>query len=241
MHRRPAPARPARLSAFFSHPPIRSIPDFAREADFLRLLPRGADIDPNDPRHGNVMRMRGLLAALGLGRRESSVVAHGGGGGRVAVAGLGLAKEGVGGPVGIGGGGGDEEEEAGVFRASQEQQALVFLGKRVAKGSAGAAGRGGDGTATGGSASRGGSGGAFHTFAYNNHRRREEAGWFGCLAATYRCWEWSLVSPSRGSPVAYRGRIGGRGKREGSTSKSQDLVFQVEKRHNSSNTVASPL
>ena len=171
----------------FSHPPIRSIPDFAREADFLRLLPRGADIDPNDPRHGNVMRMRGLLAALGLGRRESSVVAHGGGGGRVAVAGLGLAKEGVGGPVGIGGGGGDEEEEAGVFRASQEQQALVFLGKRVAKGSAGAAGRGGDGTATGGSASRGGSGGAFHTFAYNNHRRREEAGWFGCLAATYRC------------------------------------------------------
>lgn len=51
------------------------IPDFARELDFLRLLPRGADIDPNDPRHGSVLRLRDLLPALGLGRRESSLVA----------------------------------------------------------------------------------------------------------------------------------------------------------------------
>eukprot|EP00903_Cladosiphon_okamuranus_P014903 g13800.t1 len=145
----------------------RSIPDFAREADFLRLLPRGADIDPNDPRHGNVMRMRGLLAALGLGRRESSVVAHAtaataaAAGGRRVVGGLGLANR-VGGP-GFGAGHeavGDEEEEAGVFRASQEQQALVFLGKRVANGLAGATTGRGDG--------------AFHTFAYNNHRRWKE-------------------------------------------------------------------
>lgn len=152
---------------------IRSIPDFAREADFLRLLPRGADIDPNDPRHGNVMRMRGLLAALGLGRRESSAVAHAAGragGARIGAAGLGLTKRpgtAAGGGSGSGGGAGGalaEEEETGVFRASQEQQALVFAGKRVAAGSMGGAGRGiGSGSGSGS--------GAFHTFAYNNHRR----------------------------------------------------------------------
>lgn len=111
------------------------------------------------------MRMRGLLAALGLGRRESSVVAHAAAGGRRAVGGLGLDKR-VGGPgIGAGNeaiGGGDEEEETGVFRASQEQQALVFTGKRVSKGTAGAAGRGESSNGNG----------AFHTFAYNNHRRR---------------------------------------------------------------------
>ena len=59
----------------------------------------------------------------------------------------------------FGGGEGGEQERGdniGVFRASQEQQALVFSGKRAA----GAAGRG----------SAIGSGGV-HTFAYNNHRR----------------------------------------------------------------------
>lgn len=145
---------------------IRSIPDFAREADFLRLLPRGADIDPNDPRHGNVMRMRGLLAALGLGRRESSVAAHAVAGGRRTLGGLGLDKRVRGPSIGASNGtvgGGDEEEDIGVFRASQEQQALVFAGKRVAKGSAGpVAGRS--------DSSSGNS--AFYTFAYNNHRRR---------------------------------------------------------------------
>lgn len=111
------------------------------------------------------MRMRGLLAALGLGRRESSVAAHATAAGGLRTArGLGLAKRAGAQSVGAGSesvGGGDEEEETGVFRASQEQQALVFLGKRVAKGSAGAAGR-----------VDGSSSGAFHTFAYNNHRRR---------------------------------------------------------------------
>lgn len=147
----------------------RSIPDFAREADFLRLLPRGADIDPNDPRHGNVMRMRGLLAALGLGRRESSVVAH-----AAAKSGARFGAEqgftkrpgtAAGGGSGAGGGGGGgagevEEEEIGVFRASQEQQALVFAGKRAATRSMGGAGKG-----------MGSGSDAFQTFAYNNHRR----------------------------------------------------------------------
>lgn len=116
------------------------------------------------------MRMRGLLAALGLGRRDSSVVAHetatAATGGRRVFGGLELAKR-VGGP-GIGAGdevvgGEDEEEEAGVFRASQEQQALVFLGKCVAKGSPGAAA--GRGESSSGSI-------ALHRIAYNNHRRR---------------------------------------------------------------------
>lgn len=159
---------------------IRSIPDFAREADFLRLLPRGADVDPNDPRHGNVMRMRGLLSALGLGRRESSVAAHAAvaeaSGGRRSVGGVGPTTKTVGG-LGVGAGNeavgrGGEEEEAGVFRASQEQQALVFLGKRASKGWTGAAGRS-DGSSGGSS--------AFHTFAYNNHRRRERATYSACI------------------------------------------------------------
>ncbi|CAM9591141.1 unnamed protein product, partial [Pylaiella littoralis] len=150
----------------------RSIPDFAREVDFLRLLPRGADIDPNDPRHGNVMRMRGLLAALGLDRRESSVVAH-----AAAKSGARFGAEqgftkrpgtAAGGGSGAGGGGGGgagevEEEEIGVFRASQEQQALVFAGKRAATRSMGGAGKG-----------MGSGSDAFQTFAYNNHRRWKE-------------------------------------------------------------------
>lgn len=165
----PPPLLPLLALCGYINTRIRSIPDFAREADFLRLLPRGADIDPNDPRHGNVMRMRGLLAALGLGRRDSSVVAHAAAGGAARVGGgLGLTKRpgttAGGGASGAGvvssGAGAAEEEEAGVFRASQEQQALVFAGKRVATGSTGGAGRGiGSGRD------------AFHTFAYNNHRR----------------------------------------------------------------------
>lgn len=113
------------------------------------------------------MRMRGLLASLGLGRRESSGVAHAveAGGARVgARLGLtirpGTAAGGGSGAGGAGGAGGGEEEENGIFRASQEQQALVFAGKLVATGSTGGAGRG---TSSGSD--------AFHTFAYNNHRR----------------------------------------------------------------------
>lgn len=145
---------------------IRSIPDFAREADFLRLLPRGAEIDPNDPRHGNVMRMRGLLAALGLERRESHAAVAAGGGGRSGGV-LGLAKRAGSISAVVGNAalaGVEEEEDSGVFRASEEQQALVFAGKRVAKGSSAAAAAASRGNGSGGS-------GAFDTFAYNNHRR----------------------------------------------------------------------
>lgn len=136
----------------------RSIPDFAREADFLRLLPRGADVDPNDPRHGNVMRLRGLLPALGLGRRESAVVAQAVVGGGRNGRGVGLAKKAaaLGVPVGTElMGEGEDEEDAGVFRASQEQQVLVFAGKR-------------DMTGPGGGAV---SSVNPCTFAFNNHRR----------------------------------------------------------------------
>lgn len=142
----------------------RTIPDFAREADFLRLLPRGADIDPNDPRHGNLMRLRGLLSTLDLDRRESSVVARG----PRAGSGLGPTRRPASARGGAGAGAGNEgaedggeEEDTGVFRASQEQQALVFAGKRIASGLPGGAGR----------ADVGGGRGEFRTFAFNNHRR----------------------------------------------------------------------
>lgn len=141
----PSPRSPL-LPAFFRrfvHTIRRLIPDFARELDFLRLLPRGADVDPNDPRQGNVLRLRGLLAALGLGRRESSLASVAGRG----ESGLGSARGRSGGRSGEGGG--DGEEDAGVFRASHEQQVMVFSGKRVT-------GRGHTG---------------FDSFAYNNHRR----------------------------------------------------------------------
>ncbi|CAM9501087.1 unnamed protein product [Ectocarpus fasciculatus] len=141
----------------------RTIPDFAREADFLRLLPRGADIDPNDPRHGNLMRLRGLLSTLDLDRRESSVVARG----PCVGSGLGLTRR----PASAKGRAGNEgaqdegeEEDTGVFRASQEQQALVFAGKRIASGLTAGAGR----------ADVGGARGGFRTFAFNNHRRWKE-------------------------------------------------------------------
>lgn len=137
---------------------IKLIPDFARELDFLRLLPRGADVDPNDPRHGNVLRLGGLLDTLGLGRRESSAAGHSAGGG----VGLDLnnnRREEIGNIEGSGGAGAEDNEDQGVFRASQEQQVLVFAGKRAAGAVAGLAGRGNNG------------GGGFHTFAYNNHRR----------------------------------------------------------------------
>ncbi|CAM9149740.1 unnamed protein product, partial [Hapterophycus canaliculatus] len=55
---------------------------------------------------------------------------------------------------------GDEEEDPGVFRASQEQQVLVFAGKRDAAGPGGGV--------------AGGTRGDTHTFAYNNHRRWKE-------------------------------------------------------------------
>ncbi|CAM9238774.1 unnamed protein product, partial [Ectocarpus sp. 12 AP-2014] len=145
----------------------RTIPDFAREADFLHLLPCGADIDPNDPRHGNLMRMRGLLSTLDLDRRESSVVARG----PRAGSGLGPTRRPAsargGASAGAGNEGvedGGEEEDTGVFRASQEQQALVFAGKRIASGLTGGAGR----------ADVGGGRGGFRTFAFNNHRRWKE-------------------------------------------------------------------
>ncbi|CAM9133752.1 unnamed protein product [Ectocarpus sp. 12 AP-2014] len=145
----------------------RTIPDFAREADFLHLLPCGADIDPNDPRHGNLMRMRGLLSTLDLDRRESSVVARG----PRAGSGLGPTRRPAsargGASAGAGNEGvedGGEEEDTDVFRASQEQQALVFAGKRIASGLTGGAGR----------ADVGGGRGGFRTFAFNNHRRWKE-------------------------------------------------------------------
>lgn len=141
----------------------RTIPDFAREADFLRLLPRGADIDPNDPRHGNLMRLRGLLSTLDLDRRESSVVARG----PRAGSGLGptrrpaSARRAGAGAGNEGAEDGGEEEDTGIFRASQEQQALVFAGKRIASGLTGGVGR----------ADVGGGRGGIRTFAFNNHRR----------------------------------------------------------------------
>ena len=107
------------------------------------------------------MRLHGLLASLGPGRRPGSPrsAAQEGGVGGAGLMGSAIARSyRRGGEASSVGGGGEEEERGniGVFRASQEQQALMFSGKRVAV----ATGRG---SATGS--------GGFHTFAYNNHRR----------------------------------------------------------------------
>lgn len=101
------------------HPSNRFIPDFARELDFLRLLPRGADIDPNDPRSGNVLRLRGLLSSLDLNRRESSVAGSAltSKTARVVDGALGSGRSGSSDTAGSNG-----AEDNGVFRASQQQQ-----------------------------------------------------------------------------------------------------------------------
>jgi len=38
-------------------------PEFARERDFLRLLPKLSTIDPNDPRNGNLLRLKDMLSS----------------------------------------------------------------------------------------------------------------------------------------------------------------------------------
>lgn len=137
----------------------RSIPEFARELDFLRLLPRGADVDPNDPRFGNVVLLRQLLASLGPGRHDSPFREHHTGcGSRTGPASL------LGEITEHGGAAtrGEEGEDNGVFRASQEQQVLVFAGRHPTV----ATGRG---SSSGGGL--GGGHGGVHSFAYNNHRR----------------------------------------------------------------------
>lgn len=123
------------------------------------------------------MRLRHLLATLGPRRRESSssIVGHRGTRGGVARAGLGLAatknqKYEVEWEEGGAGGREDEEDGTGVFRASQEQQTLVFVGKREVSGVVGR-GHGAGGREKVGGGGCGGGLGAFHTFAYNNYHR----------------------------------------------------------------------
>lgn len=138
------------------------MPEFAGEPDFLRLLPDEVDVDPNDPRHGNILRLGGLLAALGMSHRDNiSEPVMRGGVPRLAGRGIADGRK----PPGVMGDAEDREESKKFFRALQEQQVLVFAGRRQVAGGGGISRRGK--TTVGGGGGRGG----FRSFAYNNYRR----------------------------------------------------------------------
>lgn len=119
-------------------------------------------MDPNDPRHWNILRLGDLLTASKMGRRDntSEAVVRGG---VPSLAGRGIADGRK--PPGVMGDAEDREENRRVFRALQEQQVLVFAGRRQVAGSGGISRRGK--TTMGGRGGRGG----IRYFAYNNYRR----------------------------------------------------------------------
>lgn len=119
-------------------------------------------MDPNDPRHGNILRLGGLLAASGMDRRDntSEAVVRGG---VPSLAGRGIADGRK--PPGVMEDAEDREKNKRVFRARQEQQVLVFAGRRQVAGGGGISRRGK--TTMGGGGVRGG----FRSFAYNNYHR----------------------------------------------------------------------
>ena len=111
-------------------------------------------MDPNDPRYGNILRLSGLLATIGPDHNDKPKAA-------ARRAALGITGRRV--PDGRKAATVDteeeEEEDNDFFRAPQEQQVLVFAGRRQVARDGGITRRGGISV-----------GGGFQSFAYNNYR-----------------------------------------------------------------------